>query len=196
MKKEVMLPLSKIAVIALFILILIPSLVEAGVCPSSITVTSTSDSGLGSLRDAISTICPGGTINITATGTITLQSALPTISQDLTINGPGASSLMIDGAGSYQVFNIASGTVSISGLTISNGSAEVGGGIYNSGSLTLTNCTISGNSVSAYIGNGGGILNYGGTLTVTNCTIFGNSVSGEYAASGGGIYNYNGTSCR
>ena len=58
-----------------------------------------------------------------------------------------------------------------------------GGGIFNSGTLTVANSTISGNT-------GGGIANgNGGTLTVTNSTISGNTVVNY----GGGIYNFAGT---
>jgi hypothetical protein len=58
-----------------------------------------------------------------------------------------------------------------------------GGGIFNNGTLTVTNATISGNSA---IGGGGGILNAGeGTASVVNSTISGNRASAE----GGGISN-------
>jgi hypothetical protein len=92
-----------------------------------------------------------------------------------------------------RVFYISPGkTVTISGLTILNGSAPApayfGGGIYNDrATLTLSNCTISGNS--AIPGNGGGIFNDQGTLTVSNCTISGNSTW----FGGGGIFNDGGT---
>jgi hypothetical protein len=95
-----------------------------------------------------------------------------------------------------RVFYISPGkTVTISGLTILNGSAEPpnywGGGIYNDhATLTLNNCTISGNLADQ--GSGGGIYNDGhagsATLTINNCTISGNS-----AWPGGGIFNDQGT---
>jgi hypothetical protein len=65
-------------------------------------------------------------------------------------------------------------------LTISNGHGGLGGGIYNAGTLTVSNCTLSGNSAG---GAGGGIENLE-TLTVSNCTLSGNS-----AFYGGGIRN-------
>ncbi|MCR5360320.1 MAG: DUF2012 domain-containing protein [Thermoguttaceae bacterium] len=75
----------------------------------------------------------------------------------------------------------------LAGLTITGGKTTGdGGGIYNHGTLTLTNCTVSGNTASSY---GGGIYNYSGTLTLTNCTVSGNTASSY----GGGIYNYSGT---
>ncbi len=68
--------------------------------------------------------------------------------------------------------------VTISGLTITGGSAEEGSGINNSGTLSVANCTISGNSANS---TGGGIADSGAAstsfLTATN----------NRAPSGGGI---------
>jgi hypothetical protein len=173
---------------------------------ATITVTNLNDSGPGSLRDAIASATSGDTINFGVTGTITLTSGELLINKNLTISGPSASSLAVSGSNSVQVFSISPGvTVSISGLTVQNGSTVTGGGILNSGTLTLTNTAVSGNSAS---NSGGGIFNYGmlamtnstisgnsspfgggiatgGTLTVTNSTISGNSATIE----GGGIVN-------
>ena len=52
-----------------------------------------------------------------------------------------------------------------------SGSTPHGGGIINSGTLTLTNSTVSGNT--AGLSDGGGIFN-SGTLTLTNSTVSGN----------------------
>jgi hypothetical protein len=131
--------------------------------------------------------------------TITLASVLDNISDNVNITGLGANKLTVSGNNAVGVFYIDSGkTVNIDGLTIANGKANEGGGIYNEGTLTVTNSTITDNSASgtgiAYTdtdGLGGGIYN-DGTLTVINSTISGNSAdyigngSGGY---GGGIYN-------
>jgi hypothetical protein len=151
------------------------------------TVTNTSDSGAGSLRAAIAGASSGDTINFSVTGTITLTSGELLINQNLTISGPGASSLAISGNSASRVFEIASGTsVAISGLTIQNGNTPIGGGIYNhGGTLILTNSTLSLNSADY----GGGIYNGGGTLNVSNSSLLGNSA----AVYGGGIANDTGT---
>lgn len=87
--------------------------------------------------------------------------------------------LGVDALHGGRAFYISPGkTVTISGLTIKNGSAPLpyyfGGGIYNDhADLTLSNSTISGNSADQ--GVGGGIFNDAGSLTVSNCTISGNS---------------------
>jgi predicted outer membrane repeat protein len=157
----------------------------------TITVTNTNNSGSGSLRQAImdaNAAAGADTITFSVTGTIKLSSALPAISGDLTITGPGASSLTISGENVGRVFFISSGAnVTISGVTVANGrvtSTDVGGGIRNEGTLTLTDCILSSNTSSG--GNGGGLANSAGkTANVTNCTFSGNTAY----YSGGGIAN-------
>ncbi len=155
---------------------------------ATLTVTSTSDSGPGTLRNAIATASSGDTINfnLPAQSTITVVSTLSICnSQTLTISGPGASQLAVSGNGAVLVFNICSGAnVTVSGLTVENGSGILGGGIYNGGTLAIPSGALSGNSADA----GAGIYNVG-TLTLANSTISGNSASGE----GGGIENEGGT---
>ena len=77
----------------------------------------------------------GSTILFATSGTISLESALPAISLDVDMVGPGALDLTVNGNSAYQVFDIESiATATISGLTISNGfSATSGGGIENDG---------------------------------------------------------------
>ena len=177
---------------------------------STFIVNSLGDTGTGSgfsgdLRYVITQIdqTPGdNTINFAVTGTITLNSALPDLSNTtgLTdIEGPGASSLTVDpssaaGTPDFSVFTVDSSvTASLTGLTISGGLSASGGGIYNAGTLTVANSTIDDNSAySSYEDTyGGGIYNTG-TLTVTNSTIDNNGASSYnyyYESFGGGIYN-------
>ena len=141
---------------------------------ASFTVTNTADSGAGSLRQAIldANVSPGAdTITFTVSGTITLGSALPAITDDLTIDGTGQS-LTVDGASTYQVMSINSGkTVTLKALTIAHGSTNAsGGGVINNGTLNVSNSTFSANSASY----AGAIYNQGGTLTVTDSTFSGN----------------------
>jgi hypothetical protein len=169
--------------------------------PSTLTVTTAADSGPGSLRAEIAAAKSGDTIVFAPSldgQTITLTSGELLINKNLTITGPGAGNLTISGNNASRVFEVAAGThqpgkVSLSGLTItggdavlpagsSNTSAGEGGAIFNSATLTVTNCVISGNNASL---SGGGIFN-GGTLTVNNSVLSGDS-AGKY---GGGLYNY------
>lgn len=165
-------------------------LLEGRCLPS--TVTNLSDAGPGSLRDAIAATASGGMVDFQPglSGPVTLTSASLTISQDITIRGPGADVIIVSGNNARQVFKISSATnVTISGLTIANGkapSASVeGAGITNDGTLTLTNITVSGNAGFECLG--GGIHNSpSGVLTVSNSTISDNRVEDSV---GGGIFN-------
>jgi hypothetical protein len=80
-------------------------------------------------------------------------------------------------------------TVNITNCTVSGntaGGGEIsgfGGGIFNSGTLTIVNSTVSGNATVGISGGGGGIVN-NGTLTIVNST-----VSGNTATQGAGINN-------
>ena len=131
----------------------------------------------------------GDTINFTGLkGTITLTSALPAISQSVTMAGPGANSLTISGAKTYQIFNISnpSATVAISGLTLSDGNSPLGSGaaIESSATLSVSNCTFSDNSADDY----GGAIASTGMLTVTSSTFTGN-----YGSSQGGAISTTGS---
>ena len=140
---------------------------------------------------------PGSMIQFQSglSGTIPLSSTLE-LSADVTIVGPGANVLTVQGGGGqtgFRVFTVDSGvTTALSSVTVTGGNATKGGGINNSGTLTLTDCTVSGNAAGGN-GSGGGIFN-GGTMTLTNCTVSGNS-SGAFGwpSSGGGIENSGGT---
>jgi len=126
----------------------------------------------------------GDTIDATGiSGVITLTTGELLVNNGVTINGPGADLLAVDGNGAGTVFQIMSmGCVTISDLTIRNGHGKSGGGIFNGGAGTLTviNSALSGNTADF----GGGVYN-GGTLNVVNSTISGNTANTE----GGGVYN-------
>jgi len=147
------------------------------------TVTNTADSGAGSLRQAIidanTTTGVADTINfeLGSAATITLTSAqLPTITDEagLTIDGQSVD-ITVSGR-AVGVFRVASGAkLTLNNLTVTNGNVGggFGGGIFNEGTLTVTNSTLSGNAAAF----GGGIWNTG-TATLKN-TIVANSPSGN-----------------
>src|SRR5207247_3252894 len=85
----------------------------------TITVTNTNDSGPGSLRQAFADANDGDTIAFAVTGTIGLTSGELLVNKNITISGPGAESLAVDGGTKSRVFHIDSGIlVTISGLTV------------------------------------------------------------------------------
>jgi len=129
------------------------------------------------------------------TGTITLTSPLPSITSDTVFSGPGSSHLTVwrdSLSGNYRIVTVDAGaTVTISGLTISNGSVTdgVGGGIYNAGTLTVNNSTVRDNNTYGDRCHGGGIHNEG-TLTLNASTVRGNNASTDtFYGDGGGIYS-------
>ena len=92
---------------------------------ATITVTNTNDSGPGSLRQALANANNGDRINFAVTGTITLTSGGLGITKNITISGPGANQLAVNGNQALFVFGVfPQRTVSISGLSIRN--AQVG----------------------------------------------------------------------
>lgn len=112
-----------------------------------------------------------------------------------TITGPSGG-LTISGNDASRVFQVdPNASASISGLTISGGLSDNGGGLYNAGTTSLTDCTVSGNTVILPFGTsqGGGIYN-SGVLSMSNSTIANNTagVSSPYEFNvgfGGGIMN-------
>ena len=173
----------------------------------STTVTTSLDiadpyDGKISLREAIYYAASGDTITFDSSlagQTITLSCIELKIDKGITIDASSIGGMTIDADGKSRVFNVTGGTddepVELIGLTITGGRTYGdGGGIYNSGTLTLTNSTVSGNTASSsyysyYYSYGGGIYN-GGTLTLTNSTVSGNTASSSYYYSyGGGIFN-------
>jgi len=83
------------------------------------------------------------------------------------------------------IYNGDAGTVLITDTTILRNLARSdGGGISNSGVLSLADVAIRDNSAGS--DGGGGILNFAGTLTITDTTISGNSAGSR----GGGIMNF------
>ena len=175
------------------------ALLVGGVLPASaasLTVTDCSGSlsDTGSLPYAVANASSGDTIEFDAglscppTSPIPLTSTIA-ISQDLTITGPGASTIAVSGGGTVGVFKVDSGTVTISGLTIENGAGTYGGGIGNdTGTLYVTDDTITGNTTNGSPNNGGGIDNgdNGGSGTVT---VTGSTISDNTAGDGGAIDN-------
>lgn len=164
------------------------------------TVTTTADSGAGSLRDAVATAnstpdddtinfsIPAGDPNCTAGGicTITLRTgelvvnAASASGKLSIINATGASKLLLDGNKNKtdineqwsRIFYVANGAdLTVDGVTITNGRG-----------FGLTN--------NSFFGYGGGIIVDGGKLTLLNSIVIGNQANSTGGAGfGGGIYN-------
>lgn len=163
--------------------------------------TCATATGVCTLRAAIeeaNSLAGDDTISFSVTGTINLTGALPVLSSNITINGPGSNLLTVrrETGGNYRILQ-SSGVSSISGLTITNGRtpdgvnedvAPSGGGIWQTGgSLTLRDVVINGNTTgnggpttigSPTLGGSGGFgggIYASGTLTMTDCVISNNT---------------------
>jgi len=164
-------------------------------CAADVTVTSAADSGAGSLRKALGSVCVGGTIHFApalAGQTITNLSAL-TVGKNVTIDGAGAAGLTISGGGTVRGLEVsASATATIRNLTISHGYGfDLAGGILNNGKLTLDHVVVTANTMATNAGDfwkgGGGIYNGdGATLSLIDSTVSNNTARW----SGGGIYSF------
>lgn len=155
------------------------------------------------------TRAPNGTDG-DASGDLNLTS--PTTSgQTVLVSGAGAGTTIIDGGGHGRVFDVAAGrAVGLSRLGVRNGSAGAlyGGGVNNLGILVVVDCIIENNQAEV----GGGLFS-SGLLSVVRSTLRANraieiggglaispnadsdvsssAIYGNSANEGGGVYVYN-----
>jgi hypothetical protein len=128
-------------------------------------VTSLADGGGGSLRTVLAGADPGSTIVFATNGVITLTNGPITLASSVNLIGPGPTNLVLSGGHSSRVLIIDPGATNfLSGLAIRNGLAGGdlnggGGGIYNAGDLTLSNCEIAFNTAAT--GAGGSPMGLG-----------------------------------
>ena len=150
------------------------------------TDTAVDACAAGSGADTI-TVPPGTyTLSIGGSGGNDNSGGDLNITDDLTINGAGAATTIIEVDNGHRAFHISEGAVvEMTGLTVQNGVASFGGGISNNGTLNLNDSLVRGNSA---VNAGGGISNRG-ILTLNNTTVEDNFGGGE----AGGIYNGLGT---
>ncbi len=182
---------------------------EARIAPATIFVTNLNDAGAGSLRQAIldandPALHPGADL-ITFRGVaggggeIALVTGEMTITDSLTIRGPGASKFVIDAGDLSRIFKITDSTatvktVSISGLSLVDGNSTPGdgggtfsdgsgGGIFSAESLILSDVVIS----SCFApGQGGGVaVITAGAVKIKNTIISGNRAR---LGDGGGLH--------
>jgi len=175
----------------------------AGTGPATFTVANLNNSGAGSLRAAIASAnatAPGPNIVNFQPGltcTIVLTSGQITITRSVSIVGPGAGNLTIDGNANDRIFTIGvtfpacpalepgpDFLVSISGLRLTNGSRgsfsdSSGGAIYTKRSLLLDSMVIDNNTG---VTHGGGVAFWaqfpGQLVSITNSQ-FVNNIANE-----------------
>ena len=151
------------------------SAAPAGASLPVITVNCPADS----LVNAIYSAPAGSTIQVSGTCTGNSFGNFY-IDKDLTVTGPA----VLDGsANPATTLNVAAGNVVLNDITIQGGTGSfgLGGGLWNSGQLTLSHSTVTNNSAYSF----GGVWNMG-QLTLANSTVSHNT-STTYGP--GGIYN-------
>jgi len=127
-------------------------------------------------------------IRFEVVGAIELDEELPSITDTLAIEGPGADLLTISGSGVTRVLSVAPGvSLTLSGVTIAGGLAPAGaagGGlqVLAGADVTLQDCVFSGNAAAW----GGAVSVTQGALRVERCTFVGNDAT---AGAGGAIRN-------
>ncbi|HUC14488.1 MAG TPA: choice-of-anchor Q domain-containing protein [Acidimicrobiales bacterium] len=144
------------------------------------------------LNTALAQVGPGQTIELISAGPynggFTLSTAGTTPSAPVTIEpAPSVDDPVLSGGSSQLVLNIASAAyVTVSGVTIEDGSAENGpAGINDSAGGTLT---VNGSNFTGNVGNNGGAIGVGvGNAGTGTATVAGSSFSGNFANWGGAI---------
>ena len=174
-----------------------------------------------SLREAVNYSSAGAYIELQYSGIYTLVSRL-LVNRSMTIAGHEWDT-PISGGNATRLFRVTAGTVTIKDMVMTAGStnldpgggaienlttlsldnvliynctatARPGGGIYNSGQLTITDSTFSGNTAGTY---GGAVHSYGAAATAT---LEDTVVQSNHANVGGGVSSEEGgltlTRCR
>ena len=147
---------------------------------STLTVTSGSDSGVGSLRDVLATANDGDTIIFDRVTEVMLTAEISFDKKNIAINGVAGVSIVGDAC---RLLNstAGTGTLTLKGLTMHGGDAAGnGGGVYALSSIRAINCTFAGNAAA---GNGGGVYAER-DVALEDCTFAGNAAVGN----GGGAY--------
>lgn len=162
------------------------------------------DDSAGSLRTKIQLAASGDTIDLSRLdcSQISLtQGALKIELDDLTLRGPGADLLTLDGLDSDRIIlHPASGSLTIENLTIANGRFEAvdndigfGGCVATGATLRLRNAVIRDCTAVGVGSYGGAVLSGFMSMidsTITGSTAFGDHPTNGTAAYGGGAFSY------
>ena len=166
------------------------------------SVTTLADTGAGSFRSALQAANATGVADSivfaeSLAGTINLEVAngALSITSPVSIHGPGSSSVTVNAnatpSDKFRVFEISAtaNDVSITGLTLTGGMVDDGGGgilFRSADTLTLVDTVVTGNQASS----GGGIYSeYEGSIVLQSSTVSGNTAE---SATGGGIHAVDG----
>jgi hypothetical protein len=154
--------------------------VLTGMSAAAATVTQVSCS-TPALVSAVSGAASGATLSLAKGCTYVLTAALPTVAQDLTINGNGATlhRSTATGTAAFTILTITAGTVTLNQLSFTNGNGAIT--VDNLAQLIVTGGVFSGNTAA----NGAAINNTAATVVQVNGASFiDNTATGD----GGAMY--------
>jgi predicted outer membrane repeat protein len=162
----------------------IAAAVAAAFSPAASEAAGTVDvpCGVAALASAVSSATSGETLNLAVHCTYRLTAALPTVSQDLTILGNGATlkRSYAPATPAFTILSVDAGTLSVTDLNFTNGAGAIAAA--ENASITVQGGTFTGNHAA----NGGAINSTTGmgSLTVTGAKFTGNTAT----QAGGAIY--------
>ncbi len=166
-----------------------PVVTTPAVNNSTIPVGAKTVNTTAQLTAAISSAQAGSTIYL-GSGTFNINGL--SINKNIILQGSGQNKTIFVGSGS-RILNIGNSQVTINDIQFKGGSADYGGAISSSGTLTLNNDFFTGNTASKY----GGAINNNKILTVNNCLFTSNTAPGAFEigyGSGSAILNNAGCS--
>lgn len=160
----------------------------------TLTVTDLGDTGTGvcgatcTLRDAIASAAPNDTIDFASTltypATITLNGQELLVYQNLTIVGPGAGLLAIDGNQQSRILEIAANaSVTVSAIALNNGTVAGADGGFGGGARAR-------DGGDAY--GGSALVNAGSSLQLIACWLSGNHATGGFGGTSGQAFSTQG----
>jgi len=164
---------------------------------ATIPVTSCADDGSsGTLRHAVLIAASGDTVDLSALACsiITLTSGEIHVDVDpLTIQGPGAALLTIDGNNAGRVFyHSGTNALTLAGLTLAHGSVSaapaLGGCVFSKGSIYFDNAAVNACSASGAAQAAGGCILATSNTTLDHSNATACTVTGATQAVGGALY--------
>jgi predicted outer membrane repeat protein len=157
------------------------AMLAGGVMPAAAATVTKVPCSTPALDSAVSGAASGTTLSLARGCTYVLTSALPTVVQDLTINGNGATlhrSTAV-GTAAFTILTINAGTVTLNRLSFTNGNGAIT--VNNLATLIVTGGVFSGNTAV----NGGAINNTAATVVqVNDASFINNTATGD----GGAMY--------
>jgi autotransporter-associated beta strand protein len=151
--------------------------VTANPAVNSITVTGNLQTGIFNVTSGAAATIAGLTISRGNDSANVFGGVYVQAGSALTVTGCTLAGNQSDGAGGGAILN--AGTLTATNCTFNNNSGVAGGAIDNvsGATATLINCTVSGNQATTASGTGGGVANTG-TLTLLNTLIAQNTTAG------------------